>query len=58
MNQKLTTRRGKIHLHFDGFESLHDLEEEVLWAVEHFEFPEAEWKGTLMITIEYFEDKE
>jgi len=46
---------------FHGFESLHDYEEELMWALEDFlkeNDVSAEFQGTLIVTLDYIEDEE
>lgn len=55
-----TIENGKVVLRFNGFESLHGFDEDIMYALEDYEdrlFPEIEWQGTLKVTLEY-EDAE
>ena len=48
-------------IEFDGFESLHDFDETMMWAVqeymESFKIP-AEFLGTLRISIRYIPEED
>jgi hypothetical protein len=57
MNQKSITKHGKVEIKFEGFESLHDLDHELMWAIQDSDLlPDPEFKGTLRITLEYEEE--
>ena len=42
-----------------GFESLIDIEEDILWAFEHEDvLPNGDFEGDLIVTMEYKEENE
>jgi hypothetical protein len=44
---------------YQGFESLIDVEEDILWAFEQENVvPNGEWIGKLVITMEYFPEED
>lgn len=51
---------GKIwRKEYEGLESLNDCEEDIYWAIRDGDIvPNGKWQGTLVITLEYFEEEE
>jgi len=56
---KEETKTGKVVYRYRGFESIYDIERDLIWALEHeLDFPPEYTDGYIKLTLEYVNEEE